>query len=90
MIRTNTRKMGSLIDDLLAFSRAGRTDLRRLRINMRAVAQSAWDEVLPQEDRGRSELVLGPLPEAVGDPGLMRQVWVNLLSNAVKYTSKNP
>ncbi len=90
VIRTNTRKMGSLIDDLLAFSRAGRTDLRRIRINMSAVAQSAWDEVLPQEDRGRSELVLGPLPEAVGDPGLMRQVWVNLLSNAVKFTSRNP
>ncbi|PIU64941.1 MAG: hypothetical protein COS85_10615 [Armatimonadetes bacterium CG07_land_8_20_14_0_80_59_28] len=34
----------------------------------------------------RFEFSVTPLPEAAGDPTLVRQAWTNLLSNAIKFT----
>jgi PAS domain S-box-containing protein len=87
VIRANTHKMGRLIDDLLAFSRVGRAELRRARLEMGPLVHAAFLEVVHSpEERKRIELSLGELPDAWGDPALIRQVWVNLLSNAVKFS----
>jgi PAS domain S-box-containing protein len=87
VIRRNTQRMGRLIDDLLGFSRLGRKQLLRARVDMTALARTAAEE-MTQEQPGRSiELSIAELPAAIGDSGLLRQVWVNLLGNAVKYTS---
>jgi len=80
--------MGRLIDDLLAFSRVGRLPLLETPIDMAAMARSIFFEVTSEEERGRIDFRVGPLPPASGDPSLMRQVWLNLLSNAVKFSSK--
>jgi signal transduction histidine kinase len=53
---------------------------------MVTLVRSVWAEVLPAEDDGRSDLVLGDLPDAWCDPTLIRRVVLNLLSNAVKFS----
>lgn len=87
VIRANTQRMGQLIDDLLAFSRAGRTALNYSRVAMESVVRAAFAEVaVDPEEQGRIDLSIGELPDAWADPALIHQVWVNLLSNAVKFS----
>lgn len=80
--------MGQLIDDLLTFSRLGRKELRFTKIDMKALANSVFDELVATEDAGRIDFRVHRLPLATGDQTLVRQVWVNLLSNAIKFSSK--
>ncbi len=79
--------MGQLIDDLLSFSRLGRTRLAREPVDMAALAQSAFGEITTEGQRGTVEFAVGKLASVVGDPTLLRQVWANLLSNALKFTA---
>jgi PAS domain S-box-containing protein len=88
VIRENTGKMGRLIDDLLAFSRLGRTEMQPSTIDMAALAKAVFYELTTPESRDRIDFEVGPLPAAIGDPSLMRQVWMNLLGNAIKFSSK--
>jgi PAS domain S-box-containing protein len=90
VVRSNARRMGQLIDDLLAFSRAGRQDLRRSRVETGELVRSVLSELLPEAEREHSDVRIGDLPPAQADPALLRQVFVNLLSNAVKFTSTRP
>ena len=83
----NTRRMGQLIDDLLSFSRLGRSRLAWEPIDMAALAHSAYGEVATEGQRGQVSFTVGRLAPATGDPTLLRQVWANLLSNALKFTS---
>jgi len=87
VVRDNTRRMGQLIDDLLAFSRIGRAEMHGMRVDMAALARGAFEEVGDPAARSRVDLVLGGLPEARGDRALLRQVWANLLANALKFSS---
>jgi light-regulated signal transduction histidine kinase (bacteriophytochrome) len=78
--------MGALIDDLLNFSRLGRQALDKRLVDMRSLVQTALKELgAPWPDR-RVEVRLGELPSIIGDPALLKQVWLNLLGNALKYT----
>ena len=89
VVRTNTRRMSELIDDLLKFSRMSRTQVQRSRLKMKALAQFAFHEVAGDpETRAKIDFRLEDLPDADGDAGLVQQVWVNLLSNAVKFSAK--
>jgi PAS domain S-box-containing protein len=89
VIRTNTKKMGDLIDDLLAFSRLGRKGLQRSGVDMTALARSAVDE-LRDESGHPVEVTIEPLAPAMADRSMMRQVFMNLVSNAFKFTRHQP
>jgi two-component system NtrC family sensor kinase len=82
----STRKMGQLIDDLLRFSRLGKTAMSPTRVEMTALAQSVLEEVLSACPDRSIESAIGQLPPAYADPGLLRQVLLNLIGNAVKYS----
>ncbi len=84
------RKMGTLIDDLLSFSRTGRAQMRLETLPLGAIVDECRRE-LELETRGRTiAWEVGDLPNVVADRALLRQVMANLLGNAVKYTGKKP
>lgn len=86
VIRKSTEHMGRLIDELLAFSRVGRQEIKKELIDMEEMVSAVFYE-LKNANPGRDiELNLPKLPQALGDSILVRQVWVNLLSNAIKFT----
>jgi signal transduction histidine kinase len=82
-IKKNTIKMGNLIDDLLAFSRLGRSNLVKTDIETNRMVK----EVIGSMDAG-SNIVwnIHSLPDIKGDANTIRQVWINLISNAIKYS----
>lgn len=84
-ISDSSRRMGMLIDDLLAFSRLGRKPVTRARVDIGDLTRRAYDEVGGSGTPAR--FVVGDLPDAHADPVLLRQAWVNLLSNALKYSA---
>lgn len=88
IISDNTRRMGELIDDLLAFSRLGRAELHPAPVDMASLVNAAFLELTTPQERERIDFHLEPLPPATGDPTLLRQVWANLLGNAVKFSAK--
>jgi light-regulated signal transduction histidine kinase (bacteriophytochrome) len=86
VIRDNSHRMGALIDDLLAFSRLGRAALTPTEVNMKDLVAVSLQEVMRREEFRRTEVVIGDLPNAVGDRALLQQVWINLIANACKYS----
>jgi PAS domain S-box-containing protein len=86
IIMESAKRMGNLIDDLLAFSRIGRAETQRSLVNLSQLVTEAVSEVR-QEAEGRNiEWKIGALPEFYADRSMLRLVLVNLLSNAVKFT----
>jgi PAS domain S-box-containing protein len=88
VISREARRMGQLIDDLLAFSRLGRKEMYSSSVDMKDLVVSVLNDLLKDEDRGRIDFKISRLPPVRADSSLIRQVWVNLLSNALKFTSK--
>jgi PAS domain S-box-containing protein len=87
IVRDNAVKMGFLIDDILAFARAGRTAMTMGVIDMNELVRSAVADLAPTT-RGRAfEFRIAALPPAYGDGQMIRRVWTNLLDNAIKYTA---
>jgi PAS domain S-box-containing protein len=86
IIRTNTRNMGRLIDDLLAFSRLGRREVKVADLDMGALVREVAGELQDTLGDRMVQYEIKPLPATRADRALMRQVWVNLLGNALKFT----
>jgi light-regulated signal transduction histidine kinase (bacteriophytochrome) len=82
----SAKKAEFLIEDLLSFSRMGRTQMRYTPVDMDRIVQQTLDN-LKSDAYGRNvDWKVKDLPEVRGDPSLLRLVWQNLLSNALKYT----
>lgn len=88
-IINNVKKMNQLIDDLLEFSRLGRKDIRKNKIDMTLLCSQIFDELISYIPDKKVKLNLLELPPAFGDFSLLKQVVTNLLSNAIKFSSKN-
>ena len=85
-ITQNSKRMGQLIDDLLAFSKLGRKQVSVTDINMTALVRVIKDDLLSDDKDNRTECKINVLPPAKGDQSLIKQVWINLISNAIKYS----
>ena len=94
MADRSARRLRSLIDDILDFSRieARRMDLEEEPLDLRATIGDAL-EMFSLHARGKGlRLTAAVAPEAprtvIGDPGKLGQVLINLIGNAVKFTHK--
>jgi signal transduction histidine kinase len=87
VIIDNSKRMGVLIDDLLAFSRLGRANMSLAEVDMQALAEQLVTEMRKREECAHADIEVESVPPAWGDRALLRQVWVNLLANACKYSS---
>jgi PAS domain S-box-containing protein len=85
-ISLSAKRMGSLIDALLAFARLGLSEMQKTDVSLDPLVLGALAD-LPEETKGRNIVWdLHPLPSVWADRALLRQVLVNLISNAVKFT----
>jgi len=87
-ITSSASKMGALIDDLLMFSRVGRTALSLTKINLNEVFTDVIKESSEADGNADIKWIRGDVPSGVADPFQIRLVISNLISNAVKYTGK--
>jgi PAS domain S-box-containing protein len=86
MILEASKRMGSLIDDLLGFSRLGRAEARKTAVNLDQLVGEVIAE-LSQDTKDRNiAWTIGALPVCYGDRSMLKLVLANLLSNAVKFT----
>jgi PAS domain S-box-containing protein len=91
VVRSEAQRMGRLIDDLLMFSRLGRTAMQTGPVEMTVLVSEVFEELITAQDRSRITFQLDALPRvAEGDRALLRQVWINLLANALKFSGKKP
>ena len=86
VISGSSRKMGQLIDDLLAFSRLSRAPMEREWVDMKALAEEAMAATELRPELGPVGRRVRAMPQARCDAPLLRQVWSNLLSNAAKFS----
>jgi signal transduction histidine kinase len=87
-VRNGAIKMSQLIDDMLSFSRAGKTELRLEQLDMNRLINSVlrdFTEVIKEKD---IDIKVGELPELLCDQKMIQHVFANLISNAIKYSSE--
>ena len=90
LIRSESQRMGHLIDDLLALSRLTRRELNREKVNLSEIIREIAGELQRQDRERVVEFVIEDDLWACADPHLMRVALQNLVNNAWKYTSKEP
>jgi signal transduction histidine kinase len=90
VILESAKRMGNLIDDLLAFSRIGRAETHKSMLSLQQLVEEALAEI--GQDTGGRHIVwrVGTLPTGYGDRSMLRLAIVNLVSNAVKFTRTRP
>jgi light-regulated signal transduction histidine kinase (bacteriophytochrome) len=88
-VRSETQRMGTLIDDLLQLSRIARSDLYKKKVNLSAIAEVVATRLQETTPAGRQvEFVIQKDLTAMGDPKLLEVVFTNLLDNAFKFTGR--
>ncbi len=88
VITNASKQMGTLIDDLLSFSRLGRAEMHLVEVNVNHLVTDVLQELTFQTKARNIQWNIAELQLVQADPMLLRAVITNLISNAVKYTGK--
>jgi PAS domain S-box-containing protein len=83
----SAKRMGTLIDDLLDFSRLGRAEMKKTDVNLDDLVRETLGDFQAETIERKIVVTIHPLPFVQADRALLRQVLVNLIANAVKFTS---
>ncbi len=87
-VMAGCHRMEALINDLLDLSRVSRFDIKRVRIDLSALASSIADELRAAEPERDVQFVIAAGLSALCDERLMIIALENLLGNAWKFTGK--
>jgi PAS domain S-box-containing protein len=88
VITEATMRMDRLIEDLLAFSRMGRSEMLHAPVHFQQLVQTVIADLEPDWQGRAVEWQVQPLPVVCGDPAMLKVVLTNLLSNALKFTRR--
>jgi len=83
-----TKQMGTLIDDLLTFSRIGQAEMQKTDIDLDQLVRETLADFQPETKDRNIAWTIHPLPSVWADRALLRLALVNLISNAVKFSGK--
>jgi len=86
IIKDSAEKMGQLIDDLLHYSRTGRAEMQKQRVNSAELVHGVINDLKAYNQDRQIDWLVGQLPPAFADHALLQVIWINLLGNAVKFT----
>jgi PAS domain S-box-containing protein len=89
-VRSETQRMGQLIDDMLELSRITREEMRTGRVSLSTIARTIAAQLQESEPKRHIEFDIQPGLIAHGDARLLDVALSNLLSNAFKFTGKIP
>jgi light-regulated signal transduction histidine kinase (bacteriophytochrome) len=78
-------RMQQLINDLLSFSRVGRTTFAFSEVALDDVVAAAKAQLEPARTDVDGTIELEPLPVVCGDSSLLRALFVNLIGNGLKF-----
>jgi signal transduction histidine kinase len=84
------KRMQALINDLLAFSRVGRTAQRREPVSCAVLLAQAWSNLAPEVRRTHATIEVGELPVVLGEATLLTAAFQNLINNALKFRADEP
>jgi PAS domain S-box-containing protein len=87
-VRSETQRMGRLIDDMLQLSRLTRADMVREKVDLSALAQSIIGRLTVEDPHRQVEFIIHPEIIAEGDAHLLEVAFINLLGNSFKFTAK--
>jgi len=80
------KHMSELIDDLLAFSRIGRSEMKKDTVDLSLLVKEVLKEFQPETKERDIAWNIDPLPSVTGDSLLLKLVFTNLISNSLKFT----
>ncbi len=91
IISSSIQQMGVLIDELLSFSRMGRTAIKSDPVDLTQVVNDVITDLSPELENRHIDWKVGTLPVVRGDKTMIQLVFQNLVGNALKYSrSKDP
>lgn len=90
VIAASAKRMGTLIDDLLEFSRMARTQIQHTEIDLATMAGQIILELRPEYEGRQITWRVGEIPMVHGDHAMLKLVLTNLISNAIKFTRSRP
>jgi signal transduction histidine kinase len=83
-----SRRMGELIQDLLAYSRLSRSDFKLRPEPLGDIVQEAQAAIAAEsKDAAATIITEGEFPQVIGHRPTLRQIVINLLSNALKFVA---
>ena len=89
-IEANAAHMGRLIEELLRFSRASRSELKAEKVEPAVVVERVMVDLRESANQAGVEVDVAPMPPCVADPFLLQQVYANLIDNAIKFSRGRP
>ncbi len=87
-IKDSASKLGQLIDELLTFSRLGRTEINKISVHPDKIIQEVIEDYTIPFSEDKVEWVIHKLPEIQADLILLKSVFQNLINNALKFSEK--